>query len=72
MNSIPAVDKEGYLRELNDWNEEVATYLAHQEEIKLGPSHWEIIKLLRRPHMPPGTIYPKHHRLHQATIGQIH
>ena len=59
MNSIPAVDKEGYLRELNDWNEEVATYLAHQEEIKLGPSHWEIIKLLRsfyrRHQMSPAT-----------------
>jgi len=28
MNSMPALDKEGYLRELNDWNEEVAAYLA--------------------------------------------
>ncbi len=59
MNSMPALDKEGYLRELNDWNEEVAAYLAGQEDIKLGPSHWEVIKLLRsfyrRHQMSPAT-----------------
>ena len=47
MNPSPAVDKEGYLRELSDWNEEVAEYLALQEDIKLGASHWEVISLLR-------------------------
>jgi len=42
-----ALDKEGYLVELADWNEDVATSLASQEQITLGPSHWEVINLLR-------------------------
>jgi len=42
-----ALDKEGYLLELADWNEDVATTLASLEEITLGPAHWEIINLLR-------------------------
>ena len=41
------VDKEGYLVSLSDWDETVATALAAQEEITLGPAHWEIINLLR-------------------------
>jgi len=41
------LDKEGYLIDLADWDETVATALAQQEEIALGPAHWEIINLLR-------------------------
>ena len=59
MANAPALDKEGYLKELSDWNEEVAALLAEQENINLGPSHWEIIKLLRsfyrRHQMSPAT-----------------
>ena len=47
MTDTPALDKEGYLRELTDWNEGVAALLAQQENINLGPAHWEVIKLLR-------------------------
>ena len=47
MPDTPALDKEGYLRELTDWNEGVAVLLAQQENINLGPAHWEVIKLLR-------------------------
>ncbi len=42
-----ALDKEGYLVELADWDEDIAYSLAAQEEITLGPAHWEIINLLR-------------------------
>lgn len=42
-----ALDKEGYLLELADWDADVATTLASQEEIILGPAHWEVINLLR-------------------------
>jgi tRNA 2-thiouridine synthesizing protein E len=42
-----ALDKEGYLVELADWNEDVASNLAAQDEITLGPAHWEVINLLR-------------------------
>jgi tRNA 2-thiouridine synthesizing protein E len=47
MTDAPALDKEGYLRELTDWNEGVASLLAQQENINLSPAHWEVIKLLR-------------------------
>ena len=42
-----ALDKEGCLVNLEDWNEVVATAMAAQEQITLGPSHWEVINLLR-------------------------
>lgn len=40
-------DKEGHLKNLQDWNETVAEYLAAQENIVLARAHWEIIYLLR-------------------------
>ncbi len=42
-----AVDVEGYLRDMSDWSETVAEEIASQEQIKLTPEHWEILKLLR-------------------------
>lgn len=41
------IDEEGYLCELNDWNESVAQSLAQQEGIDLTAAHWEIIHLVR-------------------------
>lgn len=42
-----AFDKEGFLKHLEQWNEEVAQTIALQEEITLTAAHWEIIRLLR-------------------------
>lgn len=42
-----AVDKEGYLADLNDWSEPVAEALARAEGIELSVEHWEILRLLR-------------------------
>jgi tRNA 2-thiouridine synthesizing protein E len=42
-----AVDQEGFLKSLDDWDEEVATQLALEENITLDALHWEVIKLLR-------------------------
>lgn len=41
------LDKEGYLRNLNDWNRDVAEELARTEEIELSSAHWEVIELLQ-------------------------
>lgn len=43
-------DKEGYLKNLEDWSEQIAETIATDEKIYLSPSHWEIIHLLRRYH----------------------
>ncbi len=41
------LDQDGYLSNLNDWNESVAEALAEQENISLSAEHWEIIRLLQ-------------------------
>lgn len=41
-------DKEGFLKDLDDWNEDVAESIAQQMEIRLTAAHWEIIHLLRK------------------------
>ncbi len=43
-----AVDKEGFLKNLSDWNKEVATTIALKENILLTDNHWEIIELVRK------------------------
>ncbi|MBL34615.1 MAG: sulfurtransferase TusE [Oceanospirillaceae bacterium] len=43
----PPLDKDGFLVNLDDWNKEVAEYLAAEEGISLTPEHWEIISALQ-------------------------
>lgn len=38
---------EGYLKNLTDWNPEVARELAARQGITLTAAHWEVINLLR-------------------------
>ncbi|NHN76311.1 TusE/DsrC/DsvC family sulfur relay protein [Azotobacter chroococcum] len=45
-----ALDKDGYLTDLQDWSEEVAEALARREELELSAEHWEILHLLREFH----------------------
>ena len=45
-----AIDKDGHLLHLNDWNKATALALAEQENIVLDNRHWEIIELLREFH----------------------
>ncbi|WP_339511983.1 TusE/DsrC/DsvC family sulfur relay protein [Pseudomonas sp. RL_15y_Pfl2_60] len=42
-----ALDKDGYLCELGDWSEAVASELAQREALTLTEEHWQILKLLR-------------------------
>ena len=42
-----ALDKDGYLIDLDDWDKEIASAIAAQENISLLPAHWEIITLLQ-------------------------
>ncbi len=41
------VDEEGYLADLNDWNKDIATYMAKDEDVELTDAHWEVINFLR-------------------------
>ncbi len=41
-------DKEGFLRDHEDWTPAVAELIAAREDLQLTDAHWEIIELLRR------------------------
>ncbi|WP_237065131.1 TusE/DsrC/DsvC family sulfur relay protein [Microbulbifer guangxiensis] len=41
------LDKEGYLRHLQDWSPAVAEYMAASEGIDLTEAHWEVLNLLQ-------------------------
>ena len=45
--SAGAFDQEGFLRNLADWNAQVAEQIAVAEKIALTPAHWEVLHLLR-------------------------
>lgn len=42
-----ALDKDGFLVDLQDWSAPVASALATREGIELGEEHWEVLRLLR-------------------------
>ncbi len=42
------LDKDGYLKNLSDWNEAVAEHLASTVSVQMTPAHWEVILLLRQ------------------------
>jgi len=46
QESIP-LDKDGYLRNLDDWSPEVADKLAAEIGLTLNAAHWEVIDTLR-------------------------
>ncbi len=42
------VNAEGYLTQISQWNENIASAIAVEEEVgPLGPKHWEVLKYLR-------------------------
>lgn len=41
-------DKDGFLLNLNDWNEQTAIAIATSENITLTDEHWQVIHLLRQ------------------------
>lgn len=47
-NKILATDKQGYLLDFNEWNEEVAVLIAKTDDIELSEAHWEVIRFVRQ------------------------
>jgi tRNA 2-thiouridine synthesizing protein E len=41
------IDGEGFLKNLGDWNRQVASDIAAKEHIELSAAHWEIIEMVR-------------------------
>jgi dissimilatory sulfite reductase related protein len=40
-------DPQGYLVNLEDWNSDLANYLAEKDNLTLTDAHWEVINLMR-------------------------
>lgn len=40
-------DEEGYLTDINQWNEELADQIAKDEGVTMTPEHWEVVNFLR-------------------------
>lgn len=40
-------NEEGYLADLSQWNKEVATEIAKEEEIEMTDKHWEVVTFLQ-------------------------
>ncbi|MBL4815055.1 MAG: TusE/DsrC/DsvC family sulfur relay protein [Shewanella sp.] len=40
-------DPQGYLKQVSDWNEEIAEIIAQGESIELTAAHWEVILFVR-------------------------
>ncbi|AGH38718.1 DsrC [Bibersteinia trehalosi USDA-ARS-USMARC-188] len=40
-------DEFGYLKNLDDWSEDLAIAIAHKEGIELSEAHWEIVLFVR-------------------------
>ena len=53
-NRLIETDDEGYLKNPDDWDRDLALVLAEKEEINLLPEHWKVIDFLR--------YYYKQHR----------
>ncbi len=46
-NQTILTDKQGYLINCDDWNEQVALTIAEIEQVELTDSHWEVIHYVR-------------------------
>lgn len=42
------LDEDGYMTNLADWSEEVASTLAKEDSLELSDAHWEVINFLRQ------------------------
>ncbi|MCK5192013.1 MAG: TusE/DsrC/DsvC family sulfur relay protein [Methylococcales bacterium] len=56
--------EEGFLSDLNDWNEAVAIEIARLNDIVISDSHWEILFFIRRyyqlyKHLPNARVFTK-------------
>jgi len=51
-------DANGYLKNVEDWNEDVARYIADEEGVELTDKHWDLINYLREEYVNNGGNQP--------------
>jgi len=45
--AVIEADEEGYLTDINQWNEDLAGQIAKDEGINMSQEHWEVVNFLR-------------------------
>ncbi len=40
-------DEDGFLVNIEEWNEDIAKYFAEVEDVEMSEEHWEIVNFLR-------------------------
>jgi len=40
-------NEDGYLSDLNQWNKDIATEIAKEEEIEMTDKHWEVVTFIQ-------------------------
>ncbi len=55
QGKIIETDEQGYLINLGDWSEELASELAKKDGLDLGETHWEVINMIRGFYQENGT-----------------
>ena len=60
------VTDEGYLENVNDWNEDVVKAMAEVDGIELTEKHWDIINYLRDEHVNNGGEEPNERAIVKA------
>lgn len=48
-------DAEGYLAQLEDWSEDIASHLAQQDNLQLTEDHWKLLNWIRAYYQENGT-----------------
>lgn len=48
----------GYLENIDDWNEDVATAIAAEDGLELSTKHWDLINYLREEYLKNGGNQP--------------
>ena len=61
-----ATTETGFLENIEDWSEDVALAIAAEEQLDLGPRHWDLINYLRNEYVNNGGNQPNTRNLVKA------
>ena len=56
LSKTVEVDEEGFLKNPDDWTEEIAVEIAREEGIELTEEHWKVIRFMRKDFKERGQI----------------
>ncbi len=64
------IDDEGYLKNPDDWDRDIASVMAEKNGIKLTPKHWKVLDFLRHYYKQHQRV-PSHKNLANVLFNKI-